>query len=49
MSTLPLGLTIGAMVGTDPSKDIIKTAFESGINMFDTAESYNRGGGEFEL
>jgi aryl-alcohol dehydrogenase-like predicted oxidoreductase len=43
------GLTIGTKVGADPAKDIIKVAFENGINMFDTAEAYNKGGGEFEL
>jgi aryl-alcohol dehydrogenase-like predicted oxidoreductase len=44
-----LGLTIGTKVGTDPAKDIIKIAFENGINLFDTAEGYNGGGAEFEL
>jgi aryl-alcohol dehydrogenase-like predicted oxidoreductase len=44
-----VGLTIGAKVGTDPAKEIIKTAFENGINLFDTAEGYNSGGAEFEL
>lgn len=43
------GLTIGSKVGGDPAKDIIKVAFENGINMFDTAEVYGRGGAEFEL
>lgn len=42
-------LTIGAKVGTDPAKDIVKAAFENGINMFDTAEGYGHGGAEFEL
>ena len=46
---LTLGLTIGAKVGTDPAKDIVKAAFENGINMFDTAEGYGHGGAEFEL
>ena len=45
----PLGLTIGSKVGADPAKDIIKVAFENGINMFDTAEVYGNGGAEFEL
>ncbi|KAJ7606668.1 NADP-dependent oxidoreductase domain-containing protein [Roridomyces roridus] len=31
-------LTLGAAVVGDPAKEIIKTAFENGINMFDTAE-----------
>lgn len=49
INVTPLGLTIGTKVGTDPAKDIIKTAFENGINMFDTAEAYGKGGAEFEL
>ena len=44
-----LGLTIGSKVDGDPAKDIIKVAFENGINMFDTAEAYGSGGAEFEL
>lgn len=44
-----LGLTIGAKVGTDPAKEIIKAAFENGINMFDTAEVYGSGSAEIEL
>ena len=30
-------------------KDIIKTAFENGINMFDTAEAYAKGKSEVEM
>ena len=37
------------MVDGDPAKDIIKAAFEHGINMFDTAETYGKGSAEFEL
>lgn len=32
-----------------PFKDIIKTAFENGINMFDEAEGYASGNSETEL
>lgn len=31
------------------SQDIIKTAFDNGINMFDVAESYAEGKSESEL
>lgn len=42
-------LTLGGTVKGDPVKDIIKTAFENGINMFDTAEEYSRGQSEVEM
>ncbi|KAJ7474883.1 NADP-dependent oxidoreductase domain-containing protein [Mycena latifolia] len=42
-------LTIGGSVVGDPVKDIIKTAFENGINMFDTAEDYSKGKSEEEM
>ncbi|KAF8890093.1 NADP-dependent oxidoreductase domain-containing protein [Infundibulicybe gibba] len=42
-------LTIGGMVVGDPVKEIIKTAFENGINMFDTAEAYASGKSEEEM
>ncbi|TFY83355.1 hypothetical protein EWM64_g673 [Hericium alpestre] len=42
-------LTIGATVKGDPVKDIIKTAIENGINMFDEAEAYAKGESEREL
>ncbi|OCH84916.1 Aldo/keto reductase [Obba rivulosa] len=42
-------LTLGATVFGDPVKDIIKTAFENGINMFDTAEAYAQGQSEVEM
>lgn len=32
-----------------PSQDIIRTAFENGINMFDTAEEYSGGKSEEEM
>ncbi|KAF5361682.1 hypothetical protein D9758_007388 [Tetrapyrgos nigripes] len=42
-------LTLGGTVTGDPVKDIIKTAFEHGINMFDTAEIYSNGKSEEEM
>jgi len=42
-------LTIGGSVKGDPVKDIIKTAFENGINMIDTAEAYARGESELHI
>ncbi|KAL4249687.1 shaker potassium channel beta subunit family protein, partial [Abortiporus biennis] len=42
-------LTIGGSVKGDPVKDIMKVAFENGINMFDTAEGYADGQCETEM
>ncbi|KAJ6531417.1 NADP-dependent oxidoreductase domain-containing protein [Mycena vulgaris] len=42
-------LTIGGSVVGDPVKEIIKTAFENGINMFDNAEDYSKGKSETEM
>ncbi|KAI0931644.1 hypothetical protein AcW2_000488 [Taiwanofungus camphoratus] len=42
-------LTLGGTVVGDPVKDIIKTAFDHGINMFDTAEAYAAGNSEIEM
>ncbi|KII93088.1 hypothetical protein PLICRDRAFT_49165 [Plicaturopsis crispa FD-325 SS-3] len=42
-------LTLGQTVTGDPVKEIIKTAFDNGINMFDTAETYNNGKSEEEM
>ncbi|KAF5312112.1 hypothetical protein D9619_002437 [Psilocybe cf. subviscida] len=42
-------LTLGGTVIGDPVKDIIKTAFDNGINMFDTAEAYAAGNSELEM
>lgn len=42
-------LTLGGTVIGDPVKEIIKVAFENGINMFDTAESYAKGNSEIEM
>jgi len=42
-------LTLGGTVVGDPVKDIIKVAYEHGINMFDTAEGYADGNSELEM
>lgn len=42
-------LTLGGTVIGDPVKEIIKVAFENGINMFDTAEAYAKGKSELEM
>ncbi|KIP10534.1 hypothetical protein PHLGIDRAFT_85056 [Phlebiopsis gigantea 11061_1 CR5-6] len=42
-------LTLGGSVKGDPVKDIIKVAFENGINMIDTAEAYARGESESHI
>jgi len=42
-------LTLGGTVIGDPVKEIVKTAFENGINMFDTAEGYAAGNSEIEI
>ncbi|KAF5391762.1 hypothetical protein D9757_001763 [Collybiopsis confluens] len=42
-------LTLGASVKGDSVKDIMRTAFENGINMFDTAEAYADGKSEEEM
>jgi len=42
-------LTLGGTVVGDPVKDIIKAAFDAGINMFDTAETYANGKSEVEM
>lgn len=44
-----VGLTLGGSVKGDPVKEIIKIAFENGINMFDTAEAYAKGKSEEEM
>ena len=43
------GLTIGGTVKGDPVKEIVKVAYENGINMFDTAEGYNKGESEIAM
>lgn len=42
-------LTLGGSLRGDPVKEIIKTAFENGINMIDTAEEYSEGRSEEEI
>ncbi|KAF9528126.1 voltage-gated potassium channel beta-2 subunit [Crepidotus variabilis] len=42
-------LTLGGTVTGDSVKEIIQTAFENGINMFDTAEGYEKGKSELEM
>ncbi|GJE89546.1 aldo/keto reductase [Phanerochaete sordida] len=42
-------LTYGQTVKGDPVKEIMKIAFENGINMFDTAEGYAAGNSEIEM
>ncbi|TFK42212.1 NADP-dependent oxidoreductase domain-containing protein [Crucibulum laeve] len=42
-------LTLGGTVKGDPVKEIIQTAFDAGINMFDTAEVYADGKSEEEM
>jgi len=42
-------LTLGGTVKGDPVKDIMKAAFEAGINMIDTAEGYAAGQSEIEI
>lgn len=45
LSALGLGsyLTIGFKVGLDESRRMVHTAYEHGINFFDTANAYNKG------
>ncbi|ELU43595.1 voltage-gated potassium channel beta-2 subunit [Rhizoctonia solani AG-1 IA] len=42
-------LTFGGTVKGDPVKEIVKTAFENGINMIDLAEGYAQGDSEREI
>jgi len=42
-------LTLGGTVIGDPVRDIVKVAFDNGINMFDTAEGYAAGRSEIEM
>ncbi|KAJ7258263.1 Aldo keto reductase [Mycena rebaudengoi] len=42
-------LTLGESVMGDAAKTLIQTAFENGINTFDTAETYGEGKSELEL
>ncbi|PVF92531.1 putative potassium channel beta subunit protein, partial [Serendipita vermifera] len=51
VSNLSLGgwLTIGGTVKGDPVRDIIKCAWENGVNFIDTAEGYAEGQSEREI
>ena len=51
VSNIGLGsyLTIGMHVDDEVSKQCVKTAFDAGINFFDTANAYNRGQAEAVL
>ncbi|KAF7288795.1 Aldo-ket-red domain-containing protein [Mycena indigotica] len=42
-------LTLGGSVAGESVKDIMQAAFENGINMFDTAEDYQKGAAEREM
>ncbi|KZV71020.1 Aldo/keto reductase [Peniophora sp. CONT] len=42
-------LTFGGTVSGDPVKEIVRTALENGINMFDEAENYTGGESEKEI
>ncbi|KAI5893618.1 Aldo/keto reductase [Schizophyllum commune H4-8] len=42
-------ITLGGSIVGDHVKEIIKTAYENGINMFDTAEAYASGKSEIEM
>jgi len=42
-------LTVGGTQKGDIVKDLMKTAYDNGINMFDTAEGYNAGESEREM
>ncbi|KAJ7048333.1 voltage-gated potassium channel beta-2 subunit [Mycena amicta] len=42
-------LTLGGSVVGETVKDIMRAAFENGINMFDTAEDYQKGEAEREM
>ncbi|QRW17109.1 aldo/keto reductase family protein [Rhizoctonia solani] len=42
-------LTFGGTVKGDPVKEVVKLAFENGINMIDLAESYSKGESEREV
>lgn len=51
VSVFSLGgwLTLGGTVVGDPVKEIIKAAFDHGVNTFDTAEAYSKGKSEIEM
>jgi voltage-dependent potassium channel beta subunit len=49
VSALSFGawVTFGNQVGTDTARDLMRTAFDAGVNLFDNAESY--AGGQAEV
>lgn len=50
LSRLVFGITSGPLTFVNVAvQDIIKTAFDAGINMFDTAEAYAGGKSEIEM
>ena len=51
VSSVSLGswLTIGNTVEQSTSDDLVHAAFERGVNLFDTADVYNKGEGEIAL
>lgn len=51
LSELSLGswITFGSTIGLNESKELVKIAFDNGINFFDTAEVYNNGAAELLL
>lgn len=51
LSCVGLGsyLTIGYKCSDDVSRDMVRAAYEGGVNFFDTANAYNRGGAETTL
>lgn len=42
-------LTVGSVVKGNPVAELIKTAWENGINTFDTAENYGKGEAEVHM
>jgi aryl-alcohol dehydrogenase-like predicted oxidoreductase len=51
LSVIGLGsyLTIGYKVDDKTSRDTVQTAYDAGVNFFDTADAYNKGEGELAL
>ena len=42
-------LTVGGTVKGDPAKELLRLAYDAGINYIDTAEVYSKGQSEIEL
>ncbi len=51
LSVIGLGsyLTIGYKVDEETARKTVRTAYDAGVNFFDTADAYNRGKGEIAL